>query len=96
MELQLSNFFLLEGQFSTNVFSLGGKLVDPKNNNDQMIKFTTLFRDIRTSLKINIKYHMFSKLYIATGYRFNITNINSWDYLVSANDNFILSLTYTL
>lgn len=96
MELQLSNFFLLEGQFNTNVFSLAGKLVDPKNNNDQMIKFTTLFSDIRTSLKINIKYHMFSKLDIATGYRFNISNINSWDYLVSANDNYFLSLTYTL
>ena len=90
---QLNDAFLFEGNLQTSVVSLGGKFVDPDDNNNSMVKFTYLFNDLHFSFDSSVRYQLSSLLSLAGGYKFNVINMNSWDYIVSANDNLFIALT---
>lgn len=92
--LPLNESFLLEGNICSNLIGLGGKFVDPKDKKISMIKLQTIFSSQRVSFDAVVKYKLLNYLSASAGYKFYLTRMNSWDYFICANDNFIISLTY--
>lgn len=90
---QLNDSFLFEGNLQTSLISLGGKFVDPDDNKSSMVKFTYLLNDLRFSFDASVRYHLSTLLSFSGGYKFNMLNMSSWDYIISANDNLFVSLT---
>lgn len=94
--LRLNNSFQLELNLQTSVISLGGKFIDPVNHETGILIFSTLLKNSRASFESSIRYMMMSKLSVTAGYKLNIVNMTSWDYLISVNENILISITYSL
>jgi hypothetical protein len=91
--LPLNEEILFSGELSTNLISLGGKFIDPRDKENSMIKLLTVFAGTRFSTQYAVTYKLSDFLSVGGGYRFNVTRITAWDSLIFASDNFFLSAT---
>jgi len=94
--LPINNQWQLEGHMQSNVIAFGGKLKDFKNSSNSFVKFLTPFNEQRFIFDISANYKLTRSIQIKTGYRFNMTRITAWDYLISTGDNLTASVSFTL
>jgi hypothetical protein len=101
-----STFILpLQSKFSTewssrlNALTFGMRLINLRNddsNKKSMAKLTSIFSGIRGRSDLLLRYDLTDALMLKAGYRFEICQSSSWDYLLSASDNLVFILTYNL
>ena len=91
--LPLNNNFLLSGELSSSLLSLGGKFIDPRDKQNSMMKLLTVFSGMRLSSQYSINYKISDFLSAGAGYRFNVVRISAWDSFLFSSDNFFLSIT---
>jgi len=90
----INNSFLADASFGTNVFSFGGRFVNPNNSDASFFKLLTLFSGLRFKSDIGLQYALSSDFFVRLAYRFELTSINAWDYFISGSDMGVLSLNY--
>ncbi|MFH1196235.1 MAG: hypothetical protein V1720_11005 [bacterium] len=95
MFVPINNRFSVESSLYTSLISLGGKFVDPREGEEHPVKFLSLFSGLRTSFALSVNYKIYKGFSSSLGYKLSITNINAWDYFISTNDNFLLTLRYS-
>jgi hypothetical protein len=59
-------------------------------------KHETLFSGIRGYSELLARYRLSSYILLKGGYRFDVFQTTSWDYLISASDGFVLQLVALL
>lgn len=92
--MPISSDLQLHANAQTSVISLGGKLVDPESTNESMVKLLTIFSGLNANAGLGVSYRVTGGLVADASYRFDITRVNAWDFFISGNDNFILSISY--
>ena len=93
--MPIQNNFSIEGSLSLSVLSLGFRMVNDEDNDDESpAKLLTLFSGTNGSLKLGMGYYLLDNISLKLAYRFHLTRISSWTPLLSASDDLILSLTY--
>ena len=93
--IPLQNNFSIEGSLGFSVLSLGFRMVNDEDNNDESpAKLLTLFSGTNGSLKLGMRYYLLDNISLKLAYRFHLTRISSWTPLLSASDDLILSFTY--
>jgi hypothetical protein len=85
---------ILEGALDFGVLSLGFRMVDEEETDESPVKILTLFSAANMVFKIGPRYCLFDNLSVKASYLFHLTRISSWEPLLSAGDNVILTLTY--
>ncbi len=96
MIMPVNKNWQLEGDIYSSLLSLGGKFIDPQNNNTSMIKILTVFTGMSSVVEAAARYNLMKSISLRAGYRLSVVRITAWDYLISAKDDFNLSLTYSL
>jgi hypothetical protein len=76
------------------LLSMGFHSVYSNSGSTSFTKFVTPFTGIDADGEIGIHCRLTNWLYGSVGYRFDVTRISEWDFYISANDNFIVSLSY--
>lgn len=84
----------LEGYLNFSVLSLGFHIVDSEETNEKPVKILTLFSGTNLSIALGPRYYLFNNLSLKTAYIFQLMRISSWEPLLSAGDNLMLTLTY--
>ena len=91
---KLSNSFNIEGSLDFSVLSLGFRMVDSEEEDVSPVKILTVFSGTNLVFKIGPRYYLFDNLSIKAAYLFHLTRISSWEPLLSASDNVVVTLTY--
>ncbi len=97
--LPLRSGYSAEWSGRVNLVSGGMRLIEMQNNgssDDSMSKFSTIFAGIRGRSDLLVRVDLTDVLTLKIGYRFEICQSSSWDYLLAASDNVILVITYHL
>lgn len=94
--MPISDKWQLEGNIYSSVLSLGGKLINPQNNNTSLIKILTAIAGNSSQTSLAIRYNLIKNISLKAGYNFNFIRISAWDYFISAKDDFNLSLTFLM
>ena len=94
--MPLSSKLFIENSDKVALFSIGGRLADINDKRSSFFKPTTALSGVRGYSQILIRYDLNKTLSLKTGYKFNICQSSSWDYLISVSDNFIIALTVRL
>jgi hypothetical protein len=97
----LSSDFQLHAMAQTTVLSLGGRIPnlvgsEEGEQTESPLKLLTLFSGLDAEAELGIHYMVAPSMFVAAGYRFELTRIDAWDFFISGNDNFILSVSYDL
>lgn len=93
--MPLQDHLSIEGSLGFSVLSLGFRMVNDEDNNDESpAKLLTVFSGTNGSFKLGLRYYLLDNISIKLSYRFHLTRISSWTPLLSASDDLILSLTY--
>jgi len=93
--LPIGSSFSAEWSARVNLAGFGGRLVNLQNNsNDKFFKPVTIISGIQGSTSVLLRYSVSQDFTFKAGYRFEICQSNSWDYLLSASDNVILVVSY--
>ena len=97
----LSGDFQLRAMGQTNVFSLGGRMpnevaTDEGEQTESPVKLLTLLSGLDAEAELGIRYRLAPSMFVAADYRFELTRIDAWNFFVSGNDNFILSVSCDL
>ena len=79
-----------------DLVSFGGRLPNLYNGAASIVKFVSLLSGARGSSQLLLRYDMNGSLSISGGYRFEICQSASWNYLISASDNIVVIVTYRL
>ncbi len=82
-----------------NILTFGMRLINMQDNNsdkEKMSKVTSIFSGIRGRSDLLLRYNVTDGLMLKAGYRFEICQSSSWDYLLSVSDNLVFILTYNL
>jgi hypothetical protein len=85
-----------EASFSFSLLSLGFRSVDSEEEDASPVKLLTVFSGANVSAGLGGRYYFTDALSMKLAYRFHLTRISSWDPLLSASDNVIVTLTYGL
>lgn len=83
-----------EASLAFSLLSLGFRMVDSEEDDTSPVKLLTLFSGANVSAGLGARYSLTSGLSVKLGYRFHMTRISSWDPLLSASDNAVVTLTY--
>lgn len=83
-----------EGSLGLSVFSLGFRMVDMEEEDVSPAKLLTFLSGTNGSMRLGVRYYLLDNLSAKFSYRLHVTRISSWDPLLSAGDNFHISLTY--
>lgn len=94
--MPLSSKLFIENQDKIALFSIGGRLADINDKRSTFFKSTTAVSDVRGYSQFMIRYDLNKSLSLKTGYKFNICQSSSWDYLISVSDNLLFALTVRL
>jgi len=86
--------FNVESSLAFTILSLGLRMVDDEETDISPVKPLTLFSGLNASFRFGARYYLFDNLSLKAAYLLNITRISSWDPLLSASDNLILTLTF--
>ncbi|MDE3058806.1 MAG: hypothetical protein KGJ59_12705 [Bacteroidota bacterium] len=92
--LPISEDLQAQAAVQTSIVSLGGRIVDPLNSSTSFTKLLTLLAGFNADAEIKISYRLTDALVAAADYRFDLTRISAWDFFISADDNFVASLSY--
>jgi len=84
----------VEGSFGLSVLSLGFRMVDDEEEDVSPVKPFTLFSGTNASFRMGIRYNLFGNFSMKLAYRLHMTRISSWDPLLSASDNLIVTIAY--
>jgi len=76
------------------LLSMGFHSINSNYSNDSRTKMLTAFNGVDADGEIGIFYSITESFGGSAGYRFNVTRVSAWDFFISANDNFIVSLSY--
>lgn len=90
----LSDNLNLEARLCFDLLSLGFKMTDMEESDDSPVKLLTLLSGSNIDFRFGARYYLYNNLSLKLAYIFLITRIESWDPLLSASDNLIVSLTY--
>ncbi len=96
MIMPINDKWQVEGNIYSSLLSLGGKFIDPRDNNTSMMKILTAFTGISSYLNLAIRFSLIKDISLKAGCKFSFVRISAWDYFISAKDDFNLSLTYSL
>jgi hypothetical protein len=77
-----------------SLLSVSFHSVNSNASDQSSSKLLTPFSGLEAAGQIGVWYWMTGSLAVSAGYRFDVTRVSAWDYFISANDNFIASLTY--
>ena len=86
--------FNLEASLNFSVLSLGFRMIDEEETDESPAKILTIFSATNMIFKFGPRYYLFDNLSVKASYLFHLTRISSWEPLLSASDNVILTLTY--
>lgn len=86
--------FNVESSLSFSILSLGLRMVDDEETDASPAKPLTLFSGLNASFRLGARYYLFDNLSVKAAYLFHLTRISSWELLLSASDNLVLTLTY--
>lgn len=84
----------IEGSLDFSVLSLGIRSVDTEESDETPAKILTLISGTNLNFKIGPRYYLLDNLSIKAAYLFHLTRISSWEPLLSASDNVVLTLAY--
>jgi len=96
----LQHGFQIESSVYLSLLSLGlrtPEFIKPKENDDEEespAKLLTPFSGMNSVLNFGARYYISKSLSMKLAYKFQMTRIRSWDPLLAASDNLILTLTY--
>ncbi len=90
----INNGLLAGISLGTNVFSFGGRFVNPENSDATFFKLLTLFSGLRFKSDVGLRYALTSNFSVRLSYRFELTRVDAWDYFISGSDMGVLSLNY--
>lgn len=85
----LSSHFALENSERIAVVSFAGRLPDLHDKNASFFKPLTILEGLRGYTEFLLRYELSDLILLKTGYRFEICQSSSWDYLISASDNIV-------
>jgi hypothetical protein len=91
---KLRDDLIIEGSLNFSVLSLGFRMVDMEETDESPVKILTLFAATNLAFDIGPRYYLFDNLSVKAAYLFHLTRISSWEHLLSASDNAVLTLTY--
>jgi len=95
--LPLRSFFSAEWSGRLNLVGFGGRLVNLQiNSNEKFFKLVSIISGIQGTTNILLRYNVSDALMLKAGYRLEVRQSNSWDYLLSASDNLIFVVSYQL
>ena len=86
--------FNVESSLAFSVLSLGLRIVDSEESDASPVKILTLISGTNVEFRLGARYYLFDNLSLKAAYLFNLTRISSWEPLLSASDNLVLTLTY--
>lgn len=94
--LPLTSDFSLEGSGKLNLLSFGARLADLNDHHTKFVKATSALSGLRGRAEVLLRYDLNDKVLLKAGYRFEIFQSSSWDYLIAASDNVLLVVSYRL
>ena len=75
------------------LLSIAGRLADLHDDNVKFFKLVTLLSGVRGNTQFLIRYDVTNLLQVHAGYRFDICQSATWNYLLAASDNLIIAIT---
>ena len=93
--LPIGPYFSAEGSGMLNLIGWGEQSFISQNNSNR-IKLISIFSGIRGYANILLRYYVSDAFLLKAGYRFEICQSTSWNYLLSASDNLIVVLVYRI
>ena len=90
--IPLSSDLALESSVRIALLSYAGRLADLHDKNASFFKPVTIFSGLRGYTEFLIRYDLSKRFFLKSGYRFEICQSASWDYLLSASDNLVFIL----
>ena len=91
---KLWNDFNIEGTLDFNVLSLGFRMVDEEETDESPAKILTLISANNIVFTLGPRCYLLDNLSVKASYLFHLTRINTWEPLLSASDNIVLTLSY--
>lgn len=92
----LSSDLAIEASGRIALLSFAGRLADVHDNNASFVKPLTILSGLRGYTEFLLRYDFSEPLLVKAGYRFEICQSASWNYLLSASDNVIVVLAVRL
>jgi hypothetical protein len=86
--------FNIESSLDVSLLSLGFRMVDSEEEDVSPVKILTLISGTNLVFSLGPRYYLFDNLSLKAAYLFQLTNISSWQPLLSAGDNATFTLTY--
>jgi hypothetical protein len=83
-----------ESSLGLSMLSLGFRMVDLEEEDVSPVKLLTLLSGTNVSFGLGIRYKLIDNFSLKLGYKLHLTRISSWDPLLSASDNLIVSVAY--
>ena len=88
-----------ESSLQMNVFSVVIRMpelmeVDDNGDDESRLKLLTPFNGLNSQINFGIRYYLFEAFSLKLRYELHLTRIATWEYLLAANDNIILTATY--
>jgi hypothetical protein len=83
------------GSFRTSVFSLGLRMIDFYEDDDEPspVRFLSLLSGTNAHLRLGARYALSDRLSLDLGYEFQLLRIKPWDSLLSTSDNVLFGFT---
>ena len=92
--LPLGTKYQAEAGLNLSLLSLGLRMVDMEEEDVSPVKLLTLLAGSNMSLRLGIRYELFSPVSLKLGYKFHWARIRSWDPLLSAGDQAVVGMTF--
>lgn len=84
----------LESSLGFSMISLGFRMIDEEETEEKPVKVLSLFSGLNMVFKFGPRYYFSDNLSVSASYLFHLTRVTSWEQLLTASDNVVLSLTY--
>jgi hypothetical protein len=84
----------IETSLDFSLISLGFRMVDEEEDDETPAKLLSLFSGTNINFRVGPRYYFADNFSVKAAYHLNLTRIDSWEPLLSAGDNAVLSLTY--
>ena len=83
-----------ESSLCLSILSLGFRMVDSEEEDVSPVKLLTLLSGTNASFRLGIRYNLIANFSLKLAYKLHLTRISSWDPLLSASDNLIVTMAY--
>jgi hypothetical protein len=84
-----------EGRLRFAALSLGMRMVDDEEEDVSPVKPLTVFSGTNVLFRLGLRYHLVAGLSLKASYDMQMTRISSWEPLLAASDNLIMTATYS-